>query len=83
MRLFFKSKQEHFTIRQGAEDSCRAEAAVTSQGARPDLHVVLRGPAEVCQHHLVSFSLCVQALTFTEPLLPKQNEKKKKILDWI
>lgn len=46
--FFCKSKQEHFTIRQGAEDDCRTEAAVSSLGARPNLHFILSGPAEVC-----------------------------------
>lgn len=61
------------TIRKRAEDSCRTEAAIPGHGAHPDLHLVLSGSAEVCQHSLVSVTLCVVALIFTTPLL--QHEK--------
>lgn len=61
------------TIRKRAEDSCRTEAAIPGHGARPDLHLVLSGSAKVCQHSLVSVTLCVVALIFTTPLL--QHEK--------
>lgn len=51
------------------EDSCRTEAAITGDGARANLHFVLSGPAEVCQHNLVSVALCVVALILTLSLL--------------
>ena len=67
------------TIRQGAEDGCRAEAAITSHGAHPHLHLILSGPAEVRQHGLVSVTLRVVALILTAPLL---EEKGESYADW-
>lgn len=62
------------TIRQGAEDGSRAEAAVARHGARPDLHLILGGPAKVTQHYLVSVTLSVVALLLTTALLPNGNK---------
>lgn len=63
------------TIRKRAEDGCRTEAAITGHGARPNLHFVLSGPAQVRQHGLVSVALAVVALIFTTSLLPYENMK--------
>lgn len=80
------------TIRQCAEDGCRTEAAVTSLRSSPNLHFVLSGPAEVCQHHLVSAALCEEALIITASVLQggkktktKQNQKRgvSQKLKWI
>lgn len=59
------------TIRKRAKNSCRTEAAVTSRGVRPDLHLVLSGSAEICQHSLVSVTLCVVTLILTTSLLDR------------
>lgn len=61
------------TIRKRAEDGCRTEAAVAGHGARPDLHLVLSGSAEVRQHGLVPVTLRVVALIFTALLLTDEN----------
>lgn len=62
------------TIRKGPEDDCRAEAAITGGGVCPDLHLVLSGPAEVCEHGLVFVALSVMALILTAPLLQEINK---------
>lgn len=59
------------TIGKRAKNSCRTEAAVTSLGVRPDLHLVLSGSAEICQHSLVSVTLCVVTLILTTSLLDR------------
>ncbi len=70
VKLSFQEQTGNFlTIGQCAEDGCRTEAAITGHGARPNLHFVLSGPAEVRQHGLVSVALSVVALIFTSPLL--------------
>lgn len=62
------------TIRQGVEEGCSTKAAITSRGEHPNLHFILSGPAEVCQHSLVSVSFFGVALNLTTTLLP--NEKR-------
>lgn len=57
------------TIRERLKDGSRAEAAVTGGGVRPDLHLVLGGPAEIGQHGLVPAALGVVALVLAAPLL--------------
>lgn len=70
-----KSIQRHFlTIRQCVEGSYWTEAAVAGQGVSANLHFVLGSPTEVCQHSLVSLTLCVVALILTTPILPKRKE---------
>lgn len=64
-----KRKLPVLTIRECSKDSSRAKAAVTGGGVRPDLHLVLRGPAEVGQHGLVPAALGVVALVLAAPLL--------------
>lgn len=61
------------TIRKCAEDDCRTEAAITGGGVCPDLHLVLSGPAEVCEHGLVSAALGVMTLILAAPLLQETN----------
>lgn len=61
------------TIRKGTEHGYRAEAAITSHGACPDLDIVLSGPAEVSQYSLVSVTLCVVAVVLSASLLPIES----------
>lgn len=57
------------TVGQGAEECRGTEAAVAGHGARPDLHFVLSGSAEVRQHGLVSVTLRKAARILAAPLL--------------
>lgn len=61
------------TIRQGVENDHSTEAAITSHGAHANLHFILSGPAEVCQHNLVLVTLSVEALILSAALLPNGN----------
>lgn len=66
------------TIRKRTEDSSRAEAAKTSNGARSDLHFVLGGPAEVCQDSLVPVALYGVALILATLLLGVNRNGSKR-----
>lgn len=61
------------TIRQGVEKGCSTEAAITGHGAHANLHFILSGPAEVCQHNLVSVALCVVTLILSTSVLQHDN----------
>lgn len=63
------------TIRKCPEEDHRTKAAITGGGVCPDLHLVLSGPAEVCEHGLVSVAHTVMALILTAPLLQQINKQ--------
>lgn len=74
VKLPLQEQREPFlTIRKRAEDVGRTEAAITGHGARPNLHFVLGGSAQVRQHGLIFVTLTVVALIFTTSLLPYEN----------
>ena len=70
---FLKQAGTFLTIRQGTEEGCRTEAAITGHGTHPHLHFILSGPTKVRQHSLVYVTLCVEALILATPLLRSEN----------
>lgn len=67
------------TVRQGSEGGCWAEAAVAGHGASPNLHLILSGPAEIAQHHLVTVTLPVatQLLLLLTSTLLQDGERER------
>lgn len=71
---FLKQAGNFLTIRQGTEDGCRTEAAITGHGTHPHLYFILSGPTKVRQHNLVFVTLCVEALILATPLLRRKQK---------